>query len=531
MSDIWENNGAEQPSDSNPAEETATTGDASAESTAPTEPAAPAEPTAPAEPPVTNVGPDGTYRYVPPRTVQQPPYHPPYPPYQGGAYPPPPPPQQPYQGYYTPPTPPASSNPSTPPTPPKKGNGWMTVVAILCALAVVLFAVWGAFMWMDSVDNTDNSTQSGTTNSTNNGTNDDNKTPAVNDDAPELEIQGSGDNLQGNNPSLEVGNGDDFYAYDGGLSTEEIVNRNYDSTVVLTIYSKNTNMYFGESTLTEVGGASGIVMTADGYIITNRHCVINESTGKKYDRVDVTTYDGTVYEDATVIGADESTDLAVIQVDATNLTPAEFGNSDELSVGSRVVALGNAAGLSWTATQGIISAKARDVYEDTGYAIKCLQTDAPINNGNSGGPLMNKYGQVVAVNSAKISAAGYDGLGFAIPINEAKTVIDSLLKYGYVKGRVALGIRGKSVSSGIYRGCMISSFEKGSSLEGTDAQVGDLIVAVNDATVTDYGSLRAALARHQVGEEVTLKVLRSDTRTGSVTTHYIKVTLKEQTAQ
>ena len=510
MSDIWDNNGVEQPSDTtSPAEESVNTGDTTAK------PAAPAEPT-------TNVAPDGSYRYVPPRAPQQPPQQPPYqPPYHGGAYPPPQGGYQPpYQGYYTPPTPPA---PPTPPVPPKKSKGWMTVVGILCALAVVLFAIWGAFLWMGDGDTdtlpSDNQTQNG------------GNTPAINDNAPQLDIQGSGDNLKEDSPSLEVGNGDDFYAYDGGLSTEEIVSRNYDSTVVLTMYGQNDNFYFGESSLVEVGAASGIVMTADGYMITNRHCVINESTGKKYDRVDITTYDGTVYEDATVIGVDEATDLAVIKVKATNLTPAEFGNSDDLAVGSRVVALGNAAGLSWTATQGIVSAKARDVYEDTGYAIKCLQTDAPINSGNSGGPLLNKYGQVVAINSAKIAATGYDGLGFAIPINEAKTIIDSLLKYGYVQGRVALGITGQTISSGIYRGFMIASIVEGSCLENTVAQVGDLIVAVDDVQVVDYGTLRAEMARHKVGDQVTLKLLRSDRRTGNVTTHYVKVTLKEQTAQ
>ena len=514
MSEIWDNNGMEQPSDStSPAEESVHTDDTPAEPTAPAEPAAPAEPT-------TNVAPDGSYRYVPPRAPQQqpqqPPYQPPYP--GGGAYPPPQGGYQPpYQGYYTPPTPP------TPPAPPKKSKGWMTVVAILCALAVVLFGIWGAFVWMDSTD-TD-------TPSSNTDTENGDDAPSANDKAPQLDIQGSGDNLKDDSPSLEVGDGDDYYVYDGGLSTEEIVSRNYDSTVVLTMYGQNDNFYFGESSLVEVGAASGIVMTADGYIITNRHCVIDETTGKKYDRVDVTTYDGTVYEEATVIGADEATDLAVIKVNATNLTPAEFGNSDELSVGSRVVALGNAAGLSWTATQGIVSAKARDVYEDTGYAIKCLQTDAPINSGNSGGPLLNKYGQVVAINSAKIAATGYDGLGFAIPINEAKTIIDSLLKYGYVQGRVALGITGQTISSGIYRGFMIATIEEGSCLENTIAQVGDLIVAVDDVQVVDYGTLRAEMARHKVGDQVTLKLLRSDRRTGNVTTHYVKVTLKEQTAQ
>lgn len=142
-----------------------------------------------------------------------------------------------------------------------------------------------------------------------------------------------------------------------------------------------------------------------------------------------------------------------------------------------MIALGNAAGLSWSATQGIVSALARDVYDDTGYAIKCLQIDAAINFGNSGGPLLNNQGLVVGINSAKIVKTGYENLAFSIPINEAKTIIDSLMKYGYVQGRVALGITGQTVSSGNYNGFMIASIAEGSSLQNTEAQVGDLIVA------------------------------------------------------
>lgn len=486
----------------------------SVEPTDAVEPEMPAEPAPVAETPVGNgFSPDGSYRYVPPRNTQEGPTY--TTPAQDAYYPP---------NYVVP----------TPPQPPKKkGRGWTAAVAVLAALALVVFGMWSAFAWLDWETNRANTSQTGKED-TNSGTTDtDNKKPPINDNAPELNIQGSGDNLKddGDAPSLEVGDGDEYYYADGGLSTEEIVNRNYDCTVVLTMYSKTTNFYFGESNLVEIGAASGIVMTKDGYIITNRHCVIDENTGKEYDRVDVTTYDGTVYEGADVIGADEATDLAVIKVDATDLTPAEFGSSDDLAVGSRVVALGNAAGLSWTATQGILSAKARDVYEDTGYAIKCLQVQVAINQGNSGGPLLNKYGQVVGINSAKIAATGYEGLGFSIPINEAKVVIDSLLKYGYVKGRVALGITGQTVSSGIYKGFMIVSIADNSSLKGTDAQVYDLIVAVDDVTVEDYGALRAELAKHKVGDKVTLKMLRSNQRTGEVTTHYIEVTLKEQTAE
>ena len=442
--------------------------------------------------------------YTPPQQPVTPPsYTPPQPPVTPPSYTAPQPPVTPPM--YTAPQPPVTPPSYTAPQPPRKRRGWIAVLAVLGSLAIVITVVVGAYAVasqfvpdMPPLDNPviDTSADADTDTS-------------INENAPKLEI-------------------DTWDTDDGGLSTEEIVNRNYDSTVVLTAYAQTNNFYFGESSLVEAGGSTGIIMTADGYIITNRHCVVNESTGKNYDRVDVTTYNGTVYENATIVGTDEATDLAVIKVEATSLTPAQFGDSDELAVGTRVVALGNAAGLSWTATQGILSAKARDVYDDTGYAIKCLQVDLAINYGNSGGPLLNKQGLVVGINSAKIAATGYEGLGFSIPINEAKVVIDSLIRYGYVKGRVALGITGQTVDSGNYKGFMIASIEKGSCLEGTAAQVYDLIVGVDDVTITDYGTLRAELAKHQVGDTVTLTLLRSDRRTGQVSSLTVKATLKEQ---
>ena len=338
----------------------------------------------------------------------------------------------------------------------------------------------------------------------------DNK-PPVNEDAPSLIISDETD--------------------DGGLTNREIINRNFNSTVVLTSYTMSTDFQFGESALVESGAASGIVMTQDGYIITNWHCVTNEKTGKPFDRIDVMTYDRKVYEDAEVIGADESTDLAVIKIDASGLTVAEFGDSSQLAVGDRVVTLGNAAGLEWSASQGIVSALARDVYDDAGYAIKCLQTDAAINPGNSGGPLLNNAGMVVGINSSKIVASGYEGLGFSIPINEAKPIIDSLLKFGYVKGRVALGITGQTISSGIYKGFLIMEITNGSCFKGTNVQVGDLIVSINDVDVTDYSELRSELSKHKVGDVVTIGLLRSDSRTGRVSSFSVKVTLREQSTK
>ena len=268
-------------------------------------------------------------------------------------------------------------------------------------------------------------------------------------------------------------------------------------------------------------------MSADGYIITNSHCVYDEETQKKFDRIDVTLYDGRVFEGATIVGYDPTTDLAVVKVDATDLTPAEFGDSSALALGDRVVTLGNSGGLAWTVSQGVLSGQARDVYEDTGYAIKCLQVDAIINPGSSGGPLLNAYGQVVGVNSAKIVMTGYEGLGFSIPINEAKGVIDDLIKYGYVTGRVSLGIMGRTITSIGYEGFMIESIGTESALVGTKAQVGDIITHVNGKRVTDYAQMRAELTSYEVGESVTLTLLRLDRQTRTTIDFDITVVLQE----
>ena len=270
---------------------------------------------------------------------------------------------------------------------------------------------------------------------------------------------------------------------EGGVVTDETSQvLREDGTPIEGLYAVGNcagGFYGGTTSEQQAGGATGIIMTSDGYIITNWHCVINEKTNRQFARIQVTTYDGTKYDQATVIGADKDTDLAVIKINAANLKAAEFGDSSQLSMGDRVVALGNAGGLEWSASQGIVSGTARDVYDDTGYSIKCLQTDAAINPGNSGGPLLNNQGQVIGVNSAKIVAEGYEGLGFSIPIKEAKVIIDDLLKYGYVKGRVMLGIMGNEVATPGYEGFMINSINEGSVLQGTKAQAGDIITHVN----------------------------------------------------
>lgn len=368
-----------------------------------------------------------------------------------------------------------------------------------------------------------------------------NNVSSGNDDTGSTPSSSDSTKNNGNTPKVEI-NGADEKA--DALNTQQIIQKNLNSTVVIATYEENTsyNPFASGGNdssdsdgdddnpgLTKASSATGIVMTKDGYIITNRHCVINEQTNIQYAQIDVKTYDGKVYKKATVIGVDKDTDLAVIKINAKDLTPAVFGDSSQLQLGDKVVALGNSGGLEWTPTQGIISGLARDVYDDTGYSIKCLQTDAAINPGNSGGPLINSSGQVIGINSAKIVASGYESLGFSIPINEAKDIIDNLIQNGYVKGRVSLGITGSTYTStnSNYNGFQIQSINSDSSLAGTEAQAGDIITHVDNVRVTNYAKLRTQLSAHKVGDKVTLTLLHVDTRSRQVKTITVTCTLQE----
>lgn len=409
---------------------------------------------------------------------------------------------------YAPPTPPAPQPPKK-----KKGNAAVVILSVLCGVSLLICTVLGVMMATSDGSNMNDRDDSSPSASSPAG--DDRDDHPVNENSPTLEISDATD------------------VDDGGLSTAEIVARNLDATVVLTMYDKDVTGfdYYGgmgtDGELVQAGEASGIIMTEDGYIITNSHCVYDEEYGEEYDRIDVSLYDGRVYEDAQIIGYDPTTDLAVIKIDEKKLSVAEFGDSSALALGDRVVTLGNSGGLQWSVSQGVLSGQARDVYEDTGYAIKCLQVDAVINPGSSGGPLLNAYGQVIGVNSAKIVMDGYEGLGFSIPINEAKEVIDDLVKYGYVTGRVALGITGRTITSVGYEGFMIESIEPGSAMIGTNARQGDIITHVDGVRVIDYAQMRTELTSHQVGDTITLTLIRLNQQTRKVTEFDVTVVLQE----
>ena len=317
----------------------------------------------------------------------------------------------------------------------------------------------------------------------------------------------------------------------GELSLNEIAEKVIPSVVCIQNYQKtNQGYYFGAADETEedAGEGSGIIATEDGYIITNAHVVDGA------DSLKVVLYDGSTYE-ATLVGSDSVTDLAVIKIEATNLVPATFGSSEDLKVADQVMAIGNPGGLQFSSsvTVGYVSALNRTITTEDGYTMECIQTDAAINPGNSGGALVNKYGQVVGINSSKIAATGYEGLGFAIPIDTAQSVISSLKEYGYVKDRAVLGITGQYVDSmtarfyGYPSGGMYVAGVTNPSVSEAGITQGCMITKIDDVTVDSQTAITAYLTSKKAGDTVTLEVYNGL----SQQTFTAEVTLAESTGE
>lgn len=256
---------------------------------------------------------------------------------------------------------------------------------------------------------------------------------------------------------------------------------------------------------------TGIIMSEDGYIITNNHVI------KNADVITITLMDGTNYE-AKLVGGDARSDLAVVKIDAKGLTPAEFGDSDALRVGELAVAIGNPLGLELmgTVTDGIISAINRDVVVEE-RTMTLIQTNAAINAGNSGGPLINKYGQVIGINTLKMQDyyTNVEGLGFAIPTNTAKDIIDELIAYGYVKGRPAIGISGYTLD--IYRarkynyplGVVVTYVSPNSDAYAKGLKVYDIITKAQGQEVRSTEEINRIKENYVAGDNFTFTVYRS----------------------
>ena len=261
-----------------------------------------------------------------------------------------------------------------------------------------------------------------------------------------------------------------------------------------------------------VSQGSGVIATSNGYIITNAH-VINYS---KSAQVSVITHDQKQY-DGIVVGLDKDADLAVIKIEAEGLTPAEFGDDSNLSVGETVVAIGNPGGVRYSGsmTMGVVSAVNRSVANYSSTGITYIQTDTAINPGNSGGGLINMRGQIVGINTIKVVSSGYEGMGFSIPISQAKSILDTLIREGDIPSVGRLGITGSTQylpvdgeNYSVAGGVLIASIDSSSPLADSDLEQGDLVVAFNGNTIKTLEDVYTQLKDYRVGEEITLTIRR-----------------------
>lgn len=296
-----------------------------------------------------------------------------------------------------------------------------------------------------------------------------------------------------------------------------------DSVVGILCYSDDVPDQADTTTASSQG--SGIIFSQDGYVITNAHVIGNSKTAYA---IRVVTSDGKVYK-AGVVGYDSRTDIAVLKMDdAKGLTPATFGDSSQLEVGQDIIVVGNPGGLDYqnTTTKGVISALDRKL--STSSLTKYIQTDAAINPGNSGGPLVNYYGQVVGITTSKIVSETYEGMGFAIPSQTVKNIVDTLVKNGYVEGRVKIGISGIAVTSeqasnyNIPQGIYVQSIVSGGPCDGTSLEEGDIITEVDGETITSFADVYAILETHKPGDKIKVKYYSSSSGNGEV-----EITLQE----
>ena len=283
-----------------------------------------------------------------------------------------------------------------------------------------------------------------------------------------------------------------------------------------------TQNFFGQTTSAAVMG-SGFIISSDGYILTNQH-VISYAEAYGYD-VTVMTYDGTSYT-AKIVGSYASNDLAVLKIDAEGLTPVTFGDSDSVSVGDTVYAVGNPLGeLAYSMSTGHVSALDRTITTDESTAaINMFQIDAAVNEGNSGGPAYNDQGQVIGIVSAKASSSGVEGLGFAIPVNDAVSIANELIENGVVTNKVELGVSTQTIPSNVAKyynmveGAYLVTVEDGSCAQKAGLQIGDIITAIEGKSVTSSEALRAALRGYNPGDTVEITFYRAgETQTASVT--------------
>ncbi len=292
------------------------------------------------------------------------------------------------------------------------------------------------------------------------------------------------------------------------MTAAEVYAANVNSTVGIT--TQVTTNFWGYTTQSAASG-SGFILSADGYLLTNYHVIESASSIK------ATLYNGKSY-DATLIGYDESNDIAVLKIDAEGLTPVTLGDSDNLNVGDDVIAIGNPLGeLTFSLTSGSVSALNREVTLSSNVTMNLIQTDCAINSGNSGGALFNLYGEVVGITNAKYSGssgsgASIDNIGFAIPINSVRSIVDSIIEKGYVTkpyiGVMVSDVGEESTKYGLPEGAAVVSVTEGGPAEKAGIKANDIITEVNGKAISGKSDLSAVISEHAAGDKLTLSIYR-----------------------
>lgn len=292
----------------------------------------------------------------------------------------------------------------------------------------------------------------------------------------------------------------------GEKSAQSAYEKVSDSTVAILTFKDKIS-----SEENAKGQGTGIIVSSDGYIVTNSHVIGDSKTAYKYQ---VINNDGKKYT-ANVVGYDTRTDLAVLKIEGKNLKPVHFVKKSHLQVGEDIIAVGNPGGLDFqnSLTKGIVSAKDRTLDDST---VSYIQTDAAVNPGNSGGPLCNLYGEVIGITTAKINSATYEGMGFAIPTDTVETIVNNIIKYGYVENRVRLGIVGVAVDEtastalGIPQGILITEIADDGSFANSSAKPKNIITKVDGTRVKTFNQVYSVLAKHKVGDKINVEICKVD---------------------
>ena len=291
-----------------------------------------------------------------------------------------------------------------------------------------------------------------------------------------------------------------------------------------TVNNSMLQMFGKSSSSTATATGSGIIISEDGYILTNNHVVSSSSSSSnssyyqvsEASKLTVTLFnDDTEYE-AKIVGKDEQTDLAVIKIEKSGLSKAEFADSDSIKVGEFAMAVGNPIGMQSSVTCGIVSAVNRQVTDSDGKQYTLIQTDAAINSGNSGGALVNSEGKVIGINTLKLSGTGIEGIGFAIPINSTTDITSQLIQYSKVK-RPFIGISGIDLNAetaktyNLVEGVYVKSVEDFSAAEKAGLKAGDVIIEVEGKSIKTMNELNEVKNSHKIGDELKLKINRNGT--------------------